>query len=93
MRATDRFKYKLEGEQSEPKISITFSLLQSIAQTFFLSFHEQTIFFPQVAEPTIYFPKFAEQSFFFTKNHSPPPRNQMVGPLESNDKNKALTCL
>ena len=49
---------------------------------FFLSFHEQTIFFPQVAAQTIDFQKFAEQSFFHKKTIAPPPKNQMVGPLE-----------
>ena len=75
VRALDRFKYKLEGDRSEPKNFYNyFPSLQSIDQTFFfLSFREQTIFFPQVAEQTIYFPKFAEQSIFSQKNHSPPP--------------------
>ena len=48
-------------------------------QTFFLSFHEQTIFFPKVAEQTIYFPKFAEQSFFHKKNIAPPPHQESNG--------------
>ena len=58
---------------------------------FFLSFHEQTIFFPQVAKQTIYFLKFTEQSFSSQKNHSPPPpRNQMVGPLDAFCKNASI---
>ena len=79
--ALDRFKYKQEGERSEPRSFIIFphyNLL--IKHILFLSFHEQTIFYPQVAEQTIYFPKCAKQCFFHKKTIAPPPRNQMVGP-------------
>ena len=83
----DRFKYKLEGERSKPKIFITiFPYYNLLIKHFFLSFHEQTtFFFAQVAEQTIYFPKFAEQSFFSQKTiaRPPPPRNQMVGPYDA----------
>ena len=74
--ALDRFKYKEEGEQSEPKIFITvFPHYNLFIKHFFLSFHEQTIFFPQIAEQTIYFPKFAKQSFFHKKTIAPQESN------------------
>ena len=79
----DRFKYKLEGERSKPKIFITiFPYYNLLIKHFFLSFHEQTtFFFAQVAEQTIYFPKFAEQSFFSQKTIAPPPQESNGRPL------------
>ena len=55
-----------------------FSSLQSTEQTFFQSFHEQTVLFSQEAEHTIYFPLFAKQ-YFFTQITAPPPPQESNG--------------
>ena len=68
VRALDRFKDKLEGERSEPKIFINiFPHYNLLSNIFFYHFMNKLFFSPQVAEQTIYYPKFAEQSFFHKK--------------------------
>ena len=86
VRALEKFYINKKASETSENFCNYFSSIQSIEQTFFLSFHEQTIFLLQVAKQTIYFPLFAEQSFFSLKTIAPrplPPRNQMVGPLAS----------